>query len=153
MDHKAMGETGSSSISLAILFLCTGNSCRSQIAEGFARSLFPSNVEVYSAGISPVGVNSYAMRVMDEEGVDIRSQKSKGLSRIPLDKIDTVITLCGHADTYCPTINGSVEKYHWPIDDPVGTRGTEEEILNAFRKTREEIKNRILNFLQDLKTA
>jgi len=148
-----MKEAGSSSVPFAVLFLCTGNSCRSQMAEGFARSLFPSNVEVYSAGITPVGVNSYAMRVMDEEGVDIRSHTSKGLSRIPLEKIDTVITLCGYADTYCPTINSSVKKFHWPIDDPVGIRGTEEEILHAFRKTREKIKNRILNYLQNLKTA
>ena len=123
------------------------------MAEGFARSLFPSNLEVYSAGITPVGVNSYAIRVMDEEGVDIRSQNSKGLSGIPLDKIDTVITLCGYADAYCPRINRSVKKYHWPIDDPVGMRGTEEEILTAFRRTREEIKNRILNYLQSLNTA
>ena len=130
----------------AVLFLCTGNSCRSQMAEGFARIMAPAGIEVYSAGVAPVGVNPWTVQVMTEAGVDIRSQASKGLSAIPLDKIDAVITLCGYAEEYCPTFPGPVKRHHWPIDDPVRARGTDEEILNTFRKARDEIRNRVSDF-------
>ena len=130
----------------AVLFLCTGNSCRSQMAEGFARIMAPAGIEIYSAGVAPVGVNPRTVKVMSEAGVDIRSQASKGLSAIPLDKIDAVITLCGHAEEYCPTFPRSVKRYHWPIDDPVRARGTDEEISNTFRKARDEIRNRVSDF-------
>lgn len=130
----------------AVLFLCTGNSCRSQMAEGFARDMFPPNIQIFSAGISPVGINPWTIHIMDEAGIDIRGQRSKGISAIPVDRIDTVITLCGHAEAYCPTFPGPVARHHWPIDDPVGTRGTDEQILKAFRKAREEIKARIVEY-------
>lgn len=130
----------------AVLFLCTGNSCRSQMAEGFARIMAPAGIEVYSAGIAPVGVNPLAVKVMTEAGVDIRSQASKGLSATPLDKIDTVITLCDYAEEYCPTFPRPVKRYHWPVDDPVRARGTDEEILNTFRKARDEIRTRVGDF-------
>lgn len=137
----------------ALLFLCTGNSCRSQIAEGFARRILPRDIEVYSAGIAPAGVNPWTIRIMEEDGIDIRDQKSKGLSGVPVERIDTVITLCGHAEAYCPSFPGPVTRHHWPIDDPVGTRGTEEQILKAFRKARDEIKARIDDYCRRLATS
>ena len=134
----------------AILFVCTANSCRSQMAEGFARVMAPAGIQIYSAGVSPVGVNSIAIQVMREAGVDIRSQTSKGISAIPIDKIDTVITLCDYAARYCPSFPKAVESHHWPIDDPVGVRGTDEKVLYAFRTARDEIGNRIKAFFERL---
>jgi arsenate reductase (thioredoxin) len=133
-----------------ILFLCTGNSCRSQMAEGFARIMAPAATQIYSAGVSPVGVNPFAVKVMEEIGVDIQSQTSKGISAVPVDKINTIITLCGHAARYCPSFPKSVESHHWPIDDPVRARGTDEEVLRAFRTARDEIQNRIKTFFERL---
>jgi arsenate reductase len=133
-----------------VLFLCTGNSARSQMAEGFARGLFPEGVEVHSAGITPVGVNPCTIAVMAESGVDIRSQYSKGFSDIPMNRIDTVITLCGHAQAYCPTFPRPVEQLHWPIDDPVGFRGKPEQAMKAFRKARDEIRTRVTEFAKRL---
>ena len=135
----------------AILFLCTGNSCRSQMAEGFARFMASDGIQIYSAGIAPAGVNPLTVQVMREAGVDIRSQASKGLSTVPLDKIDTVITLCGHAEEHCPTFPGSVKRHHWPIDDPVKVRGAEQEVLRAFREARDEIRDRVKDFMEKIK--
>jgi arsenate reductase (thioredoxin) len=145
-----MKRPSSQSQPQAILFLCTGNSCRSQMAEGFARPMAPPGTQIYSAGVSPVGVNPFAIKVMREAGVDIRSQTSKGISAIPVDKIDTVITLCDHAARYCPSFPKPVVNHHWPIDDPIRARGTEEEVLRAFRTARDEIRNHIQSFFKHL---
>ena len=101
-----------------ILFLCTGNSCRSQMAEGFARAMATPGVEIYSAGVEAHGLNPRAVAVMDEVGVDIRRQTSKTLAEIPADEIDTVITLCGDAAERCPVFPGAVVREHWGLADP-----------------------------------
>jgi arsenate reductase len=116
------------------------------MAEGFARGMFPGDVEIFSAGISPAGVNPHTLAAMAESGVDIGAQFSKGLSEIPMDRIDVVITLCGHAQAYCPTFPRPVEQHHWPIDDPVGVRGNPGEVMKAFRRARDEIRGRVAEF-------
>jgi two-component system, OmpR family, phosphate regulon sensor histidine kinase PhoR len=131
----------------AVLFLCTGNSCRSQMAEGFARGMVSNGDRVYSAGTSPRGIHPLAIRVMREVGVDISTQHSKGLEEIPLDRIDQLITLCGDADEQCPTLGIRVKRTHWPLADPALARGSEAEILEVFRRVRDEIRARLKSFL------
>jgi arsenate reductase len=131
----------------AFLFLCAGNSCRSQMAEGFARAMATNGDHVYSAGTSPKGIHPLAIRVMREVGVDISTQHSKGLEEIPLDRIDYLITLCGDADEQCPTLKSQVKRVHWPLPDPALARGSEAEILEVFRSVRDEIRARLKNFL------
>jgi two-component system phosphate regulon sensor histidine kinase PhoR len=127
----------------ATLFLCTGNSCRSQMAEGFARQLAPDGHRVFSAGTQPNGVHPLAIQVMKEVGIDIASHRSKKLEAVPLNEISRVITLCGEDAENCPTLPLDVERFHWPLRDPAMARGNEEEILNAFREVRDEIQNRV----------
>jgi len=105
-----------------ILFLCTGNSCRSQMAEGFARKMFPKDIKIFSAGLEPKGVHLMAVKVMQEVGIDISHQKSKNISEIPIDKIDLVVTLCGDAAGRCPVFQGKVKKIHWEIENPAKAR-------------------------------
>lgn len=132
-----------------VMFLCTGNSCRSQMAEGFLRALGKDRFEVHSAGLFPAGLHPRAVAVMEEIGIDISGQKSKEIDEALLGKMDIVITLCGNAEKYCPSVPTSVKRLHWPIEDPVGTRGTEEKIMSAFRKTRDEIKEKIESFIRE----
>ncbi|MEC4686624.1 MAG: arsenate reductase ArsC [Nitrospirota bacterium] len=132
-----------------VMFLCTGNSCRSQMAEGLARKLGHGRVAVYSAGLIPAGVNPYAKRVMKEIGIDISGQESKAIDEGLLRKMDVIITLCGNAALSCPVTPLEIKRLHWPIEDPVGTIGTDEEILEAFRKARDEIRERIEGFLAE----
>lgn len=134
---------------LKVMFLCTGNSCRSQMAEGLARKLGQGRVAVYSAGLIPAGVNPYAKRVMKEIGIDISGQKSKVIDEELLRKMDIIITLCGNAALSCPVTPLEIKRLHWPIEDPVGTIGTDDEILEAFRKARDEIRERIEGFLAE----
>jgi arsenate reductase (thioredoxin) len=110
---------------LKIIFLCTGNSCRSQMAEGYARDYAGNRLYFYSAGISPVGVNPRAVSVMKEAGIDISGQISKAIDRDILDQADFIITLCGDARESCPLVPGKVEKRHWPLEDPARAEGTE----------------------------
>jgi len=126
-----------------ILFLCTANSCRSQMAEGFARRLAPQGVQVYSAGTEPKGLHPSAITVMREAGFDISDQESKGLDGIPMDKIDLVVTLCGEAAESCPTLPKKTERLHWPLPDPALAQGDAEEILKTFRAVRDEIRRRV----------
>jgi len=133
-----------------IMFLCTGNSCRSQMAEGFARHLGKGRVDVYSAGLIAAGVNRYAMKVMKEKGIDISNQISEEIDEALLGQMDIIVTLCGHAEASCPATPPHIRRYHWPVDDPVGTVGTEKEILAAFRKTRDEIEEKVRTFLETL---
>jgi two-component system phosphate regulon sensor histidine kinase PhoR len=126
-----------------ILFLCTGNSCRSQMAEGFARQLVRNGQQIYSAGTHPKGVHPLAIRVMQEAGVDISQQQSKGLEAIPLDKIDRLITLCGDAAETCATVPGTFTRSHWPLADPAEATGTETELLPRFRAVRDQIKQQV----------
>jgi arsenate reductase len=139
--------------SLKVMFLCTANSCRSQMAEGLARHLGSGIIEPYSAGLFSFHVHPRAIAVMKEIGIDIAQQKSKGIDARVLCSMDIVITLCGHAEATCPTTPRSIRKIHWPINDPVGTQGTEEEIMNTFRKTRDTIKGHIEKLVMEIKNT
>lgn len=131
-----------------VYFLCTGNSCRSQIADGFLKALGSDQYEVKSAGLEAHGLNPRAVQVMDEAGLDIREHSSDVIDPELLNRADYVITLCGHADEHCPVIsNEDVVKWHWGFDDPAKATGTEEEILAQFRQVRDQIKERIEAFL------
>ena len=132
-----------------ILFLCTGNSCRSQMAEGFAKKLAPSQVSIYSAGIKAHGLNSRAVQVMKEIGIDISHQTSKTLDSIPKDQINTVITVCGHANETCPVFPGKVKRLHWDIEDPAKAKGSEEEVPDIFRKVRDTLQRKIEDFFKN----
>ncbi len=121
------------------------------MAEGLARSLGKGLIEAYSAGLMAAGVHPRAIAVMKEAGIDISGQKSKEIDEELLRSMDAVITLCGHAEETCPLTPPRVKRLHWPIDDPVKATGTEEEIMNAFRRTRDEIKRRLEDFILDLK--
>jgi arsenate reductase len=133
-----------------IMFLCTANSCRSQMAEGFAREFGKGIVEVHSAGLMAAGVHRRAAAVMKEIGIDISKQKSKEIDVQILQQMDIVITLCGHAEEYCPRTPPDIKRIHWPIEDPVGTIGTEEQIMREFRRARDEIKEKVQGLIQDI---
>jgi arsenate reductase len=133
-----------------ILFLCTGNSCRSQMAEGWARALGGERVAVESAGIEAHGKNPRAIAVMTEAGLDISGQESTVVDDAMLRRADVVVTVCGHADELCPALPPSVRKIHWPLTDPAKATGTEQEIMAAFRATRDEVEQRVRELLTDL---
>ncbi|OGL40344.1 MAG: hypothetical protein A3C43_01075 [Candidatus Schekmanbacteria bacterium RIFCSPHIGHO2_02_FULL_38_11] len=130
-----------------VLFLCTGNACRSQMAEGFAKSIAPDDVLVFSAGTFPAHLSSRAVRVMQEIGIDISNQYSKRIDDIPVSEIGTVITLCDSAERMCPSFPAK-RKLHWPIPDPVGTMGDEERVLREFRKVRDMIMEKVENYFK-----
>jgi arsenate reductase len=131
-----------------IYFLCTGNSCRSQIADGFLNELGGDQYEVKSAGLEAHGLNPRAVQVMKEAGVDISRNASNVIDPEILNRADYVITLCGHADEHCPVIsNKNVVKWHWGFEDPAKATGTEEEIMLQFRNVRDAIKQRIEKFV------
>lgn len=127
-----------------VYFLCTGNSCRSQMAEGFARELLDPNWRVASAGVEMHGLNPNAVKVMAEVGVNIADHHSKLIDLDYLNSSDLVVTLCGDARDKCPMTPASVEKQHWPLPDPAGATGTEAEKLAVFRSVRDEIRKRVL---------
>lgn len=132
-----------------VYFLCTGNSCRSQIADGFLNALGGEKYEVKSAGLEAHGLNPRAVQVMTEAGVDISGNSSDVIDRDILNRAAYVITLCGHADEHCPVIqNPNVIKWHWGFDDPAKATGTEEEIMAQFRSVRDAIKGRIELFVK-----
>jgi arsenate reductase len=124
-----------------VLILCTGNSCRSHLAEGILRAAAGDLIEVHSAGSAPAGyVHPKAIQVMQEIGIDISHHTSKHLNDFLGRKITTVITVCGNADQACPMYPGQVNRHHWGFDDPAHAKGTEEEILAEFRRVRDEIQ-------------
>ena len=124
-----------------VLILCTGNSCRSHLAEGILRSIAGDLFEVHSAGSKPAGyVHPLAIRVMKEIDIDISGHRSKHLSEFMATPIETVITVCGNADQACPVFPGQVNRHHWPFDDPAHAQGTEAEQLEVFRRVRNEIR-------------
>lgn len=133
----------------SILFLCTGNSCRSQMAEGWARRLGGNDFEITSAGIESHGKNPRAITVMGEAGVDISDQESTRVSDAMIAAADLVVTVCGHADEHCPVLPHGVRKLHWPLEDPAKATGTEEEIMAEFRRVRDEVRERVTGLLQD----
>jgi arsenate reductase len=134
---------------MKILILCTGNSCRSQMAEGFLK-YFDKNLEVYSAGTYPSGsVSSYAIKVMSEVGIDISKNKTKSVDQFLEQSFDYLITVCDNARETCPVFLGKVGKQlHIGFEDPTQATGTEEEIIKVFRKVRDEIKSEFLQFYQ-----
>ena len=131
-----------------IVFLCVANSCRSQMAEGFAKHYVGDKAEIYSAGSQPSKVNPKAIEVMKEKGIDISNQRSKSISDVPQD-ISIVITLCGEAEALCPLFPGNVERLHFPFDDPATAVGSDDEVLMAFRKVRDAIDEKIESFLKE----
>jgi arsenate reductase len=124
-----------------VLILCTGNSCRSHLAEGILRAAAGDTLNVQSAGSKPAGyVHPLAIQVMKEIGIDISGHRSKHMDEFLQQKIETVITVCGNADQACPMFPGQVNRYHWGFYDPAHATGTEEEKLTVFRRVRDEIK-------------
>ena len=124
-----------------ILILCTGNSCRSHLAEGMLRAAVGEAAEVASAGSDPAGyVHPMAVEVMKEIEIDISAHTSKHLDEFLQREVHTVITVCGNADQACPIFPGQAEKHHWPFDDPAKATGIEEEIRAVFRRVRDEIR-------------
>ena len=124
-----------------VLILCTGNSCRSHLAEGILRAAAGDLLNVASAGSKPAGyVHPLAIRAMQEIGIDISQHRSKHLSEFLQQKAETVITVCGNADQACPMFPGQVNRYHWGFDDPAHATGTEEEQFAVFRRVRDEIR-------------
>ena len=134
-----------------IMFLCTGNTCRSQMAEGFAKNMGKDHFEIHSAGVKAEGfVNPYAIKVMNEIGIDISNQKSKVIDPILLNSMDYIVTLCGDAEETCPVTPPHIKRIHIPIEDPSKVRGSEEEVLSAFREKRDEIKEKIATLLENI---
>lgn len=133
-----------------VYFLCTGNSCRSQMADGFLKAIGGDQFEVQSAGLEAHGLNPRAAQVMKEVGVDISHNNSDVIDPEILNRATYVITLCGHADEHCPVItNPNVIKWHWGFDDPAKATGKEEEIMSQFRTVRDAIRGRIEKFVQE----
>ena len=125
----------------AVLILCTGNSCRSHMAEGILRAEVKGVVDVFSAGSKPAGyVHPLSIKVLAEIGIDIAAHTSKHMNEFLTRPIATVITVCGNADQACPTYPGQLNRHHWGFEDPAHAKGTEEEVLNEFRRVRDEIR-------------
>jgi len=138
---------------IKILFLCTGNSCRSQMAEGFCRHLKGELIEVRSAGIETHGLNPLAVQVMKEVGIDISHQKSKTVQELADTEFDYVITVCGHASESCPVFPATTRVIHQGFDDPpqlAKQAKTEEEVLDCYRRVRDEIKAYVLTLPESL---
>jgi len=131
-----------------VLFLCTGNSCRSQMAEGWLKHLGGDHYEVFSAGIEAHGKNPRAITVMQEAGVDISSQESEVINPDILASLDLLVTVCSHADAHCPAFSIAGKREHWPFSDPAKATGSEEEIMSEFRRVRDQIKTRIEAFIR-----
>lgn len=132
----------------SIYFLCTGNSCRSQMAEGWAKKLLGDEWEVRSAGIEAHGLNPNAIKAMKEVGIDISDQKSEIIDIDDLNNATFVVTLCGDAKERCPMTPSHVKRAHWGFDDPAKTVGTEEEKWAVFQRVRDEIGDRIKRFAE-----
>ena len=126
-----------------VYFLCTGNSCRSQMAEGFARHLAGDRWKVASAGIEPSVVNPLAVAVMAEVGIDISRQVSKPIDPAFLDRAAVIVTLCGDAEERCPVTPPHVRRVYWPLPDPAKATGSECEVRAAFRAVRDDIGRRV----------
>ncbi len=134
-------QTAVQQVKPRILILCTGNSCRSHLAEGILQRALGEGYDVQSAGSKPAGyVHPLAVKAMAEVGIDISGHRSKHLNEFLKQPVETVITVCGNADQACPTFPGQVNRYHWGFDDPAHATGTEEEKLAMFRRVRDEIR-------------
>jgi len=126
----------------SVLILCTANSCRSQMAEGFLKAAAADFLEVASAGSKPSGfVHPLAIQVMSEIGIDISEHRSKSVTEFLNKQVETVITVCGDADEACPVFPGHLNRYHWPFNDPAGAQGSAEQQLQAFRAVRDRMRS------------
>ena len=124
-----------------VLILCTGNSCRSHLAEGILREVAGDILDVQSAGSKPAGyVHPLAIAAMKEIGIDISAHRSKSMTEFMDKNVETVITVCGNADAACPIFPGQVNRHHWPFEDPAHAPGTDAEKLEVFRRVRNEIR-------------
>jgi arsenate reductase len=132
-----------------IYFLCTGNSCRSQMAEGFAKHLLGPDWRIASAGLEAQGLNPKAVEVMAEKGIDISGQRSKVIDLAYLNSSDFVVTLCGDARDRCPVVPGTVKKIHWPLPDPAKAQGNAGEVLAVFRRVRDQIGVRVIDLAKN----
>jgi len=135
---------------LRILFVCSGNSARSQMAEAFVRAYGGMTFEAQSAGIDPKGLNPFAAEVMRERGIDISHHQSKAFSEDLARTMDYVITVCGHAEERCPILPPKVRRRHWPLNDPARAEGSPERVREAFRRSRDEIERLVRPLLADL---
>jgi len=131
-----------------VLFLCTGNSCRSQMAEGLVNYDFAGRLEAFSAGTEPHGLNPKAVQVMAEIGIDISGNSSDHISLYEGESFDYVITLCGDANEKCPLFFGGVKRLHMGFDDPPKAIGSEEDVLNVYRRVRDEIRQTMREFFE-----
>ncbi|MFO7767063.1 MAG: arsenate reductase ArsC [Pelovirga sp.] len=126
-----------------VLFLCTGNSCRSQMAEGLINHDFADQIEAFSAGTEPHGLNPRAVEVMAEVGIDISANSSDHISKYKEQKFDYVITLCGDANDKCPLFFGGVKRNHIGFEDPPKARGSQTEVMNVYRRVRDDIRTQL----------
>lgn len=131
-----------------IYFICTGNSCRSQMAEGFANKLFDSNWQVKSAGVEVHGLNPKAVEVMKEIGIDISHHTSDLIDDDFLQNCDLIVTLCGDARDKCPWTPATIKKIHWPLPDPALASGDPEQVLNVFRNVRDKIERNVQQLVE-----
>ncbi|OGD52804.1 protein tyrosine phosphatase [Candidatus Bathyarchaeota archaeon RBG_13_38_9] len=134
---------------IKVLFLCTGNSARSQMAEAFLRKYAGNKFEVYSAGFEPKEINPFTIKVMEELGYDLSNQRSKSIDEY-LGKMHfgIIVTVCDKAEKVCPTIPGVAERLHWPFEDPATFEGTDEEKMQKFREIRNQIHDKIKYWVQ-----
>ncbi|HOO33226.1 MAG TPA: arsenate reductase ArsC [Thermotogota bacterium] len=133
----------------SVLFICSKNSCRSQMAEAFLRAISPNDFDAFSAGLESTRVDPLAVKVMNEIGIDMSEQESKKLDRFLSERFSYLITVCDRANRSCPVFPGVSIREHWSFDDPAAVEGSEEERLIVYRRIRDEIKNRIEQFLSD----
>ncbi|MBN1756123.1 arsenate reductase ArsC [bacterium] len=133
-----------------VLFICSGNSARSQMGEALLRKIGGEYFEAYSAGLEPKGINPLTLKVMKEIGMDISNQRSKKIDEY-LGKVHFgyVITTCAEAEEQCPIFPGVTKRYYWPLEDPASFSGTEEEKLTAFRKVRDQIRKKVQDFIEE----
>lgn len=131
-----------------VLFLCTGNSCRSQMAEGIVNQDFAGHLEAFSAGTDPQGLNPRATQAMAEIGIDISANSSDHISKFEGGNFDYVITLCGDANEKCPLFCGCVKRLHIGFPDPAQATGVEDEVMTAFRRVRDDIRRRLREFFE-----
>ena len=133
-----------------VLILCTGNSARSQMAEGLLREMAGDHVEVASAGVSPTQVRPEAIVAMREIGIDISGYRSKSVDEFVNQNFDYVITVCDNANEQCPVFPGQVKRIHWSFDDPAAARGEDDARLSVFRRVRDEIRDQLRLFVETL---
>ena len=134
-----------------VLILCTGNSARSQMAEGLLREIGGGRFEVESAGVIKSFVRPQAIEAMKEIGIDISGHRSKSVEEFTGQNFDYVITVCDNAKESCPVFPGKTERFHWSFDDPASAEGNEEDILSIFRRVRDEIRERLRSFISNTK--